>query len=278
MVDFRTFNKVDLNDSYDSINEVFYTYIIDDYSNNMKKFNIFDEIYLMVDLIFLKNITSFKSLKKYDINIYMMKNDTFIMHLKQDNNKIELITIKNEECENPLFGKSGDSETLELFEIEQFANNYMNLLRLRQFINKTDDNFKEEGYLFDFKGRINYILKFCKKVGSNNENNESCLAQLSAVRDVNNYLIDKYPEKYIKDENIIFVRETEFGKSFTKNELSSILNYNLNINISDSKNRIIEKHDDKNLIIHNIKIEEKILTILIKNKSILPIEWFGYTG
>jgi len=263
---------VDLNDSDDSNNELFCKYIIDDYKNNMRKFNFFEEIYLMVDLIFLKNISLFKIIGKYDINIYMMKNDVFIMHLKKDNSKIELITIKNEECENPLFGKSGDSETLELFEIEQFANNYINLLKLRQFIKKASDKSKEESFLFDFKGRINYILQFCKKVDNNNESNESCLVQMISVRDVNNYLIDKYPDKYIKDKNIIFVRETEFGKSFTKEELISILTYNFNIDISELKNRIIEKYNDKNLIIYkSILDEEKILTILIRYKSILPI-------
>ena len=125
----------------------------------------------------------------------------------------------------------------------------MNLLRLRQVIKKASDNLKEEGYLFDFKGRINYILEFCKKVDSNNQNNESWLVQITNVRDVNNYLIDKYPENYIKDKYIIFVRKTEFGKSFTKEELFSILTYNFNIYISEFKNRIIEKHNDKNLII-----------------------------
>jgi hypothetical protein len=81
----------------------------------------------MVDLIFLKNMSLFKILEKYDIYIYMMKDDTFIMELKKDNTKIRIITIKNEDCNNPLFGKSGDSESLGLFEIEQFSNNYMNL-------------------------------------------------------------------------------------------------------------------------------------------------------
>ena len=272
LVDFRTFNKVDLNDSDDSNNELFCKCIIDDYKNNMKKFNFFDEIYLMVDLIFLKNISLFKILEKYDIYIYMKKNDTFIMHLKKDNTKFEIITIKNEESSNPLFGKSGDSETLTLFEIEQFANNFMNLLGLRQFIKKTSYNLKKKGYLFDFKGRINYILEFCKKVDNNNESNDSCLVQITNVRDVNNYLIDKYPEKYIKDKNIIFVRETEFGKSFTKEELFSILTYNFNIDISEFKNRIIEKHDDKNVIIYKTVLEEeKVLARLIKYKSILPI-------
>jgi len=126
--------------------------------------------------------------------------------------------------------------------------------------------------LFDFKGRINYILEFCKKIDSNNESNESCLVQITSVRDVNNYLIDKYPEKYVQDKNIIFVRETEFGKSFTKKELISILTYNFNIHISELKNRIIEKHNDKNLIIYKPILEEKkVLTILIRYKSILPI-------
>jgi hypothetical protein len=149
----------------------------------------------------------------------------------------------------------------------------MNLLRLRQFIKKTSNNLKKKGYLFDFKGRINYILEFCKKVDNNNESNDSCLVQITNVRDVNNYLIDKYPEKYIKDKNIIFVRETEFGKSFANEELLSILTYNFNIHISQIiKKRIIEKNDDKNLNIYKTKLEEgKILTRLIKFKSILPI-------
>ena len=272
LIDLRTFNKVDLNDSDDSNNELFYQCVVDNYKKNIKKFNLFDEIYLIVDLIFLKNISLFINeniLEKNDINIYMMKNDTFIMQSKKYNSLINLITIKNEKCENPLFG---ESEVLNLFEIEQFANNYMNLLRLRKFIKKTNDKIlKEECYLFDFKGRINYILEFCKKADSNSESNKSFFLQITATKDVNNVLIDKYPENYIKDKNIIFVRETEFGKSFEKDELIKILNYNFKIEISEYKNRITWKHDNKSLIIYNNILDENGLTRLIKYKSILPV-------
>ena len=84
MVDIRTFNKVDLNDS-DINNELFYNFILDDYKKNMKKFNLFEEIFLIVDLIFLKNTSNLineKISKNYYINIYMKEKDTFIMHLK----------------------------------------------------------------------------------------------------------------------------------------------------------------------------------------------------
>ena len=60
LVDFKTFNKVEQKDLYNN-NKKFYKYIIEDYIDKMKHFNLFDEIYIMVDLIFLKNMNSFKN-------------------------------------------------------------------------------------------------------------------------------------------------------------------------------------------------------------------------
>ena len=278
LVDLKTFNKVKLNDLDEINNELFSKYIIDDYKMNINTFHLFDEIYIMVDLIFLKNISLFidnKILENYDINIHIMTKDTFLMHLKKENFIIQIIKITNEEKENPLF-KFGESEVLQLFEIEQFAKNYINLLRLRDFIGKTSDKFlNEEGYLFDFKGRINYILSFCKKVNNNNEGNKNCFIQIASVKELYNILVDKFIEQYIENKNyknIIFVRKTEFGKSFTKEELISILNYYFNIDKnSECENRITWKDTDNNLIIDKYYLEQTGLIRLIKYKTMLPI-------
>ena len=113
-MDLKTFNKVKLNDLDETNNELFSKYIIEDYKMNINKFYLFDEIYIMVDLIFLKNISLFidnKILENYDINIFMMTKDTFLMHLKKDNFIIQIIKITNEANENPLF-KKDESEGL----------------------------------------------------------------------------------------------------------------------------------------------------------------------
>ena len=276
LVDLKTFNKVKLNDLNETNSELFSKCIIDNYKINVNVFNLFKEIYIMIDLIFLKNISMFIDntiLENYEINIYIMTKDTFLMHLKKGNIIIQLIKITNEDNENPLFNFC-ESEILNLFEIEQFANNYMNLLRLRDFIEKTSDKFlNEQCYLFDFKGRINYILSFCKKV--NNESNKNCFIQITSVKELYNILIDKFIKSYIENKNyknIIFVRKTEFGKSFTKDELFLILNYYFNIDKnSDCENRITWKDSDKNLFIDKNYTEQTGLIRLIKYKTMLPI-------
>lgn len=282
LVDFKTFNKVELKDLDNKNNRILFEYIINDYKDKMKYFNSFDDIYIMVDLIFLENMSEFKDegiFGSYDITIYMIKQDKFIIHMKKESFVLSLITINNEECQNPLFQKFENSEKFQLFEIEQLASNYINLLRLKKFIEKTSHEFlKEILYLFDFKGRINYILEFCKKANNNNGNNKNCLIIITAAKESYNFLIDKFIEQYIEGENnknyknIIFVRRTEFGNSFSKEEIISILNYNFNIGKDfECENRIIWKNDCKNLNIDKGLFEKTGLIRLIEYESMLPI-------
>ena len=175
-----------------------------------------------------------------------------------------MIEIKNEDRENALFQIS---ESLNLWEMKQFIENYINLLKLESFFENINvELIKAECCLFDFRGRINYILEFYKKANNININDKRCSIQISAARDINNILIDKFAEKYIKNkkcQNIIYIRKIEFGNSFTKEELLSILKYYFNIDInSECENRITWKKENKNLIINKTFSEEIILTRL----------------
>ena len=279
LIDLKTFNKVQLNDLNGENEELYFSKIIEDYELYMKNLNIFNEIYIMVDFIFLKNISFLVNnniLENYNITIYMLQKENFIMHLKKENAPIQLITIKKEECENPLFKNYDDSQNYEIYLIEEFAKNYINLLRLRKFMEKQSEKLMtEKCYLFDFKGRINYILELYKKPNSDNKNKKSCFIQIGAGKDMYNILLDKFPDDYIKNKdyiNFIFVRRTEFGNSFTKEELISILNYNFNININpECENRITWKDSDKNLFIDETSSKNTGLIRLIKYNCMLPI-------
>ena len=178
--------------------------------------------------------------------------------------RFTVIEIKNEDPENALFQ---NSESLNLWEIKQFAENYINLLKLESFFeNHNVELLKGECCLFDFRGRISYILEFYKKANNINITDKRCFIQISAARDINNILIDKFAEQYIKNnecQNIIYIRKTEFGNSFTKEELLSILNYYFNIDInSECDNRITWKKENKNLIIYKTFSKETIITRL----------------
>ena len=280
LVDLKTFNKVKLKDLNNKDNELFFKIVTEDYKNNMDNFHLFNEIYILVDLIFLKNIRYLfdkTDLKKYNITAYILKKDSLILHLKKENFVIELIGIVNEDRENALFKSA---ESLNLWEMEQFAENYINLLKFKSFFENINvELLKGECYLFDFRGRINYILELYKKANNMSINNKRCFIQISAARDINNILIDKFAEQYIKNkecQNIIYIRKTEFGNSFTKEELLSILNYYFNIDInSECENRITWKKENKNLIINKTFSEEIIITRLIRNDSVLPIFQLG---
>ena len=72
----------------------------------MNHFNWFNEIYIMVDLIFLQNIRLLIEkgiFETYKLTIYMIKQDKFIIYMKKVNFTIQLIKIYNDESENPLF-------------------------------------------------------------------------------------------------------------------------------------------------------------------------------
>ena len=287
LVDFKTFNKVEQEELDNNNNESFFKCIIEDYKDKMKYFNWFNEIYIMVDLIFLLYISAFKEeniFEKFDIILYMIKQNKFIIHLKKENFNIQLITINNDECENPLFKKFENHEKLQLFEIEQFARNYINLLHLRNFFEKEEKDNKllnEKLYLFDLKGRINYILDFCKNV-KNNKDSKNCFILIIPVKEINNIIYDKTIETFVTTKNyknVIIVRKTEFGNSFSKEELFSILKYNFNIGDDiEYDYRITWKEGIKNLDIikkpEYIKLIEynNILPICIINENIINIE------
>ena len=80
---------------------------------------------------------------------------------------------------------------------------------------------KEKSFLFDLKGRINYILEFCKKANNNEKTNNNCYILITYAKDSNNFLIDRFFDQFTEDKNyknIILVRRTEFGNSFSDSE------------------------------------------------------------
>ena len=120
------------------------------------------------------------------------------------------------------------------------------------------------------KGRINYILDICKNV-NNNAISKNCFILIISAKEVNNSLYDKFINNFVaakEYKNIFILRKTEFGNSFSKEELFSILKYNFNIGDDiDYDYRITWKEGIKNLDI--IKKPEYIK--LIEYNNILPI-------
>ena len=277
LVDFKTFNKAEQQD-LDKRDEIFIKYLIEDYQDKVNHFNWFNEIYIMVDLIFLQNIRLLiekEIFETYELTIYMIKQDKFIIYMKKVNFTIQLIKIYNDESENPLFKKYKNHEDLQLFEIEQFVSNYTHLLKLRNFCEKKCDKFLDEKfYLFDLKGRINYILDICKNV-NNNAISKNCFILIISAKEVNNSLYDKFINNFVAHKeykNIFILRKTEFGNSFSKEELISILSYYFNIdNDFKCENRITWEDDIAELYIDEESFKKYGIIRLIEHKSMLPI-------
>ena len=85
---------------------------------------------------------------------------------------------------------------------------------------------KEKSFLFDLKGRISYILEFCKKVNNNEKTNKKFFIFIAYAKDSYNFYIDRFFDQFAKKynyKNIIVVKRTEFGNSFSEEELISII-------------------------------------------------------
>ena len=271
LIDLSTFNYV----KFDNINNSFFVEnSLEIYKENMPLCLYFDEAYILVDFIFMKyfrDIIGEKILEKYAINIYMFENYFFMIYLKKDSNLIfhEIKIFKNM-CMNPMLDK--ESENLELDNVDEFIENYYNLILLRDFfIKKVEQIQYKSTYLFDFKSKINYIIKLCVKPGENNENkknNSDCYVQLMSVKSIYNNFYDNYTDEFIKNFNyrkIIFVRKTEFGIRFEQSRIESIIKYLFGI-----KDFIIEdkiKTEEKKIKIDKEDVNEIHKQITIKKDN-----------
>ena len=87
LIDYKTFNKnVPRNKNR---NELYKKCILKKYEDNIIYLHQFNEIYCVVNLLFLKNINSLFSneiMGKFDIEIFMLEEDNFLMHLKKNTN------------------------------------------------------------------------------------------------------------------------------------------------------------------------------------------------
>jgi len=90
----------------------------------------FDELYILVDFLFLKNISEIikeEKLNLYDINIYLFEvKNSFMIYMKKTNLSLNIIKLEKNTCKNPMFQ---ESEYLSIYEVEQFGSNYFNLLK-----------------------------------------------------------------------------------------------------------------------------------------------------
>ena len=127
-------------------------------------------------------------------------------------------------------------------------------------------------FLFDFKGRINYIIQLHKKVQGNNQ---KFYLEVLCTKDMSNILYDRKTEILVNNinyANIIYARRTEFGESYEIDKLLSILKYNFNIKKDiEYKNNILWKDNNKNLEIKQISKKSIILSKIIKYRSIIPV-------
>ena len=274
LIDLKTFNKekyLDENKDYKIKKNLFDEINLRQYKYDINKtFFYFEEIYILVDFFFLKNIDSILSNIKnsYNIIIYILDNDTFIIYFKKEK-FVPLISIEKVGCENPLFE---DLSGVQLIEVEKIATNYSNLIKARNFFKK-NTALKENLGLFESKGKINYIILLYKNENYYNENNEQFYIEILSSKDPYNILIDRWIETLVNSIyhlNIIIIRKTEFGDSFNTDKLIKIIEYNFNNNENMNMkyvNKIIWKEDIKNLEV----FEDTKVIRLIKKNNILPI-------
>lgn len=277
LVDLKTFNKAKLNDLENKNN---CNIILENYKNNINNIINFNDIYILVDLLFLKNISDIisENIRNFKIIVYMFEKENFIIFLQKELIPVENIIFKKNECKNPLFE---ESETLNFYEVEQFSTNYYKLILLRGFFDENNNNQNnqdenKEFFLFGFKGRINYILELYKK-SNNTDHNQNFYVEILPVKKEYNILLDRWIKdsvSSVKYKNIIYIRRTEFGNSFNIEELLSIIKYNFNIKNEIYCNNLIsweENFNNNKLHIQMFSYGENFLIRLIKNNHLLPI-------
>ena len=282
LIDLATFNCVkfqELNNQY------LFDISIEDYKEDISLCENFEDAYLLVDYAFMSNFSNIINeniLQNYAINIYMFEGEYFIIYLKRDSSIIQSeIKFYKNKCLNPMLEET--SGNMSVKEVEEFVNNYYNLLSLRDFFRKNEtESKKDELYLFDFKGRINYIINLCikpneNKIKLNDKENKSkksdwnieILSVKTEFNKYHDYLGNEFIENF-GSKNLIFLRKTEFGMSFSQKRIESIIKYlfkiNNEINIVNRLN-IVNKFD----IIKGDKYGDNTIIKILNNNNTLPI-------
>ena len=283
LFDFITFNYVNFKDIN---NDNLVDNAINSYLEDIGLCKNFDEVYLLVDFAFMSNFKKILKegiLESYSIKINMFEKYYFILYLKrEDFLPVSEIKIIKNKCENPMF--DNESENLNVNNVEEFINNYYNLILTRDFFTSCKEDIDyESAYLFDYQNRINYLLDLCIKPGANphlkdkKDFKDVCHIEIISTKKEFNYYYDSNRteiDDFVSSKNhkkIIFVRKNEFGKKFDEKRIESIIKYLFKF---DELNVINEIGEDKNKIdIPNNfkKYGDNYLANIIEKNNILPI-------
>ena len=282
LIDFATFNCV----KFKEINNKYLCEIsIQDYKEDIKLVENFEEAYLLVDYIFMNNFSDIINeniLKNYVINIYMFEKEYFMIYLKRDSSLIKSeIKFHTNKCLNPMLER--ESQNVSAKEVEEFVSNYYNLLLLRDFFQKNETECKiDELFLFDFKSRINYIIDLCNKPKENKIkiNNKEKVStkpdwniQILSVKNEFNKYYDFLEDDFIQSfdyKNLIFVRKTEFGIQFDPKRIESIIKYLFNINVDVNMTNKLITTKKLDIIKTSNEYGENILLKILNNNNNLP--------
>ena len=280
LIDFATFNYVKFTDVLKS-NLV--DLALEDYEKDIILCTNFEESYLLVDYVFLSNFEKIfeeNIFKNYNIYIYMLENNYFLLHLKKVTKEKpgEIIIYKNK-CKNPML--ESNSGYLQRKDIGDFIENYYTLLGVRDFfITNKGENYKR-AYLFDFQNNINYILDLL--INEDKDKSQDYYVEIISVKDEFNFYHDLLEKEFeiIKQKDykkIIYVKKTEFGEILDKDRIESIIGYLFGISgfkIIDRTKNIpmlnIEKTDGNynNLSLVKLNYKKYCLPFLIEPNSMI---------
>jgi len=270
IIDFKSFNNIKpLDKNNESLNEN----LLESFKNKMSIFLNFDEFYILVDFIFLQNISKIiteENFNEYSIKIYMFDNNKYMINLKKDNQSI--IEFHKNKCKNNMLPKS---QIVTLKEVEHFAINYSNLINKRNFfIDNSDKGILSLLSLFDFKCRNNYILEIYNQIANEKLNTEDYLVIIFPIKKEYNYLNDFSYYSLIQDyyyQKIIILRRTEFGVNFKNEQIYEIIKYLFNIKSKMDCEYINLYEEDSKVRIEKIEnFYSNAVYRIIRNSQILP--------
>ena len=273
LIDLKTFNRVELRESENiNVSDNFVSL----YKDKISLCEYFDEVYILVDFVFMHNLSYIfaKIIGDYIIDIFMFENYAFMIYLKKDKKIIipEIQIIKNS-CKNPMLIE--EKQKVDIKEVEEFADNYYNFLLMKDFfIDKQRNNNHDSVYLFDFKGVINYILELYVKSDRIEDDKINFYVEIFSVKNEYNICYDILIDdtvNAISYKNIIFVRKTEFGKKYEENKIKEIIQYLFNINNLVIKNKMQKEYKDCFILNSNTLYEDNTLIKIMHNNHTLPI-------
>jgi len=273
LIDLKTFNCVEFRES-ENIN-VSGNFALS-YIDKISLCNYFDEIYILVDFVFMRNLNKiFREIKTdYIINIYMFENNySFMIYLKKDILTIPEIKLIKNSCKNPMLIE--DEQKVDIEEVEEFALNYYKFLLMKDFFIDGQKNYKHDSfYLFDFKGVINYILELCVKPDRIEDDKNKYYVEILSVKNEFNISYDILIDITLDDikyKNIIIVRKTEFGQKYEVDKIKQIIKYLFNINNPVLKNIIPNEYKNYGILIKPFLVNGNALLNIVHNNHILPL-------